>query len=315
MRRPYRPEMADPTRKMDKTTVCPQDGRVAIAEGFPGQRLRVLPRPMIVDALSQPGTSHLVATDCGYFPEARAHAMSRPAPIDQAVVLICTSGRGWCRIDETTHSVEQNQVVVIPPGTSHAYGSDSADPWTLWWLHVDGRDLHEFLVAARMTAAAPVRTLADTYRVVSLVEEVLQQMERDISTASLLAASGAAWHLLAVLASSATSARSRRSVIDESRDYLRSHLTERITVGHLAARAKLSQSHFAALFREQVGFPVLQYQTQLRMARARELLDTTDLPVATIANAVGYQDEFYFSRQFRTVHGTTALRYRAQHKG
>ncbi|WP_172582156.1 helix-turn-helix domain-containing protein [Subtercola boreus] len=307
--------MADLTGKMDKTTVRAEDGRMAIAEGFPGQRLQVLPRPMIVEALSQPGTSHLVATDCGYFPEARAHGMSRSAPIDQAVVLICTSGRGWCRIDETTHGVEQNQVVVIPPGTSHAYASDTSDPWTLWWLHVDGRDLHEFLVAARMTASAPVRTLDDTYRVVSLAEEVLQQMERDISTASLLLASGAAWHLLAVLASSATSARSRMSVIDEARDYLRSHLTERISIGHLAERATLSPSHFAALFREQVGFPVLKYQTQMRMARARELLDTTDMPIATIANTVGYQDEFYFSRQFRTVHGTTALRYRAQHKG
>ncbi|WP_172582772.1 AraC family transcriptional regulator [Subtercola boreus] len=288
---------------------------MSIAEGFPGQRLRVLPRPIITEALQQPGTSHLVATDCGYFPEARAHGMSRARPIEQAVILICTNGRGWCRVDDTQHSVAENQVVVIPPGTQHAYGSDATDPWTLWWLHVDGRDLPEFLTAARMTSSAPVRTLANTYRVVELVEEVLQQMEGDISTASLLAASGAAWHLLAVLASSATSARSRNTVVDEARDYLRSHLTERVSVAELAARASLSPSHFAALFKEHVGFPVLQYQTQLRMARARELLDTTSLPVARIANAVGYRDEFYFSRQFRSVHGTTALRYRAQHKG
>jgi AraC-like DNA-binding protein len=51
------------------------------------------------------------------------------------------------------------------------------------------------------------------------------------------------------------------------------------------------------------------------MARARELLDPPELPVASIAATVGYPDAFYFSRQFRAVHGTTPLRYRAQHKG
>ena len=288
---------------------------MAIAEGFPGQRLLVLPRPRVREALLEPGTSHLVVTDCGYFPEARAHGMTRITPIDQAVVIVCTKGAGWVRVGDTTHPVTAGQVVVIPPTDLHSYGSTPDDPWTLWWLHVDGRDLPEFLAAAGMTAASPVRTLDDVYRVVALVEEVVQLMERDVSRASLLAASGAAWHLLALLASAASAGNQQSTVIDQAKSYLRSHLAERITVADLAARAQLSPSHFAALFRQRVGFPVLQYQTQLRMARARELLDTTELPVGGIALEVGYADPFYFSRQFHAIHGVTARSYRAQRKG
>lgn len=288
---------------------------MVIADGFPGQRLFVLPRPRVREALQQPGTRHLLVTDCGYFPEARSHGLQRIEPIDQAVIIVCTSGTGWCTLDGVTHAIEKGQVLVLPPQVPHAYGSEQDDPWTVWWLHLNGSDVSEFLAASEFTVASPARTVSDVYRLVTLVEDVVQQMERDLGSANLLAASGAAWHLLALLTSGAGAPTAQTTVIDRAKSYLRSNLSDRVSVTELAGMARLSPSHFATLFRTQVGLPVLQYQTQLRMARARELLDTTDLPVARIAEGIGYADPFYFSRQFRAVHGTTAQQYRAQRKG
>jgi transcriptional regulator GlxA family with amidase domain len=51
------------------------------------------------------------------------------------------------------------------------------------------------------------------------------------------------------------------------------------------------------------------------MDHARELLDTTDLPIGAVARSVGYRDPFYFARHFRLIHGQTASQYRDQHKG
>jgi len=295
--------------------IVPHTRRMVIAEGFPGQRLLVLPRPTMRSALQRPGTSHLVVTDCGYFPEARAHGMTRHAGIDQAIVITCTKGRGWCVIDGVEHTVLPGQVLIIHPGLPHSYGADPDDPWTLWWLHVAGRDLGEFLRAVGMSPATPVRAVSDIYRVVALVEEVVHWMGEDSTWENLVAASGAAWHLMALLSADRQPSGSRASAVDLAREYLRNHLAERVAVSDLAAMASVSASHFAALFKEQVGMPVLQYQTQLRMARARELLDTTTWDVARIAAEVGYQDSFYFSRLFRRIHGTPPRGYRAQDKG
>ncbi|BBE24321.1 hypothetical protein MN0502_32040 [Arthrobacter sp. MN05-02] len=205
---------------------------------------------------------------------------------------------------------------MLPPDHPHAYGADEENPWTLWWLHVAGRDLSEFLDAADMTMNAPVRDLPDLYGIVALVTEVVQRMERDSTNASLLAAAGAAWHVMALLASArSTSSSARNALIDEAAAYLRAHYLERTSVAELAARANLSPSHFAALFAKQIGEPVLRYQTQLRMTHARELLDTTGYSIARVGELVGYSDGFYFSRQFREVHGMTARQYRAQNKG
>jgi AraC family transcriptional regulator of arabinose operon len=307
--------MPEAAEKLDKPTAVGDDGPVVIAEGFPGQRLVVLPRSQVDDALRRPGTSQLVVTDCGYYPEARAHGMHRPDPVAQAVVLVCTSGAGWCRVGGEPHDVGAGQVVVIPPGSPHSYGSSASDPWTLWWLHVDGADLTGLLESTGFTAAAPVRQLADPFRVVDLINEAVSRLEHDVDPRSLLAASGAAWHLLTLLVSADTARRVRNPGVDAARAYLRDNFATRISVQELADRAALSPSHFSALFRQQVGISVLKYHTQLRMTRARELLDTTDLPVAQIAQQVGYDDPFYFTRQFKAVHGLTALHYRRQHKG
>jgi len=275
----------------------------------------VLPRPRVREALQLPGTAHLVVTDCGYFPEAQSHGRSRPVPIAQAVVIVCAKGSGWCETDAGRFDVGAGQVIILPPGRPHSYGTDAGDPWTLWWLHVAGRDLPAFLAAAGMTAEAPVRALSDVYRVVALVAEVLQWMERDQTIASLLAASGAAWHLMTLLASDRVTRNPRSGSIDQAAEFLREHIDERVDVAQLAAMVRLSPSHFAALFKKQIGYPVLQYQTQLRMARAREVLDTTELPIAQVAAIAGYADSFYFARQFKRLHGVTPFRYRAQHKG
>ena len=57
-------------------------------------------------------------------------------------------------------------------------------------------------------------------------------------------------------------------------------------------------------------FDVTGEQRADGLARASELLVTTDMPVSEIAQSVGYADPFYFSRQFRSVRGCSPTRFR-----
>lgn len=287
---------------------------MSIPDGFPGQKLIVLPRPLVTASLTRPGTAHLVVTDCGYFPQARAHGRARPEGVDQAIVMVCAKGRGWAELNGQRHLVRPGEVLVIPPSTAHSYGADPDDPWTLWWVHVTGPDLAELLRSSRLTAQSPVREVGDPFRVMALMAEIVRTLERDTTDRNLLMASGAAWHLLAVL-SAGSHAPGTSSAVDNAREYLRDHFVDQVSVSELAAMASMSASHFAASFRARFGVSVLRYQTELRMAQARQLLDMTDLPIATIAEQVGYPDPFYFSRKFTSIHGTPPRQYRAEKKG
>jgi AraC family transcriptional regulator of arabinose operon len=285
-------------------------------QGFAGERISVLPRPLVRESLARPLTARLLVTDCGYFPSAADHLRSRPTGSEQAIVIVCVDGGGWCRLPSGTHRVRAGQALIIPPGVPHSYGAATGRPWTIWWLHLAGADATELIDAAGVGPGRPVVQVGDVYRVVALADDVLRRMELDDSVRGTKAAAGAAWHLLALLVADQTHApASRYDTIEQAQRYLRGRVGQRVSVAELAALARLSPSHFAALFRRATGAGVLQYQTRLRMARARELLDTTDLPITVIARSLGYADPFYFSRRFRAVHGVTAGRYRAQHKG
>jgi len=57
------------------------------SEGFSGQRIAVLPRRVVADALGYDLLRPLLPTDIGYFPKAAGHFMQRPAGIDQAIFI------------------------------------------------------------------------------------------------------------------------------------------------------------------------------------------------------------------------------------
>jgi len=288
---------------------------VAVREGFPGQKLVVVPRPQVVAALNSAVTDQLLPTDAGYFPKARAHGVTRERGIRSAVVIVCVGGAGWCTVSGEGHEVRAGQVVVLPPGLPHSYGASGEDPWTLWWVHVAGVQLPSVLQRGRFTADAPVREVGDLFQAVTLIEEIVESLTSDPTSSGLLDGVGATWHLMTSLSRSKLTSGTRAEVIERARRIIHDRPAQRHSVASLASMAGMSESHFAALFKAQVGSPVGSYQTGVRMSLARTLLDTTPRPVSEVAAETGYTDPFYFSRQFKLVHGMTPLAYRRHAKG
>ena len=283
-----------------------------LPDGFPGQRMHVLPTPLVAEASGRPPTSMLLVTDAGYFPHAAQHGRIRRSGTSQAIVICCADGTGWCELAGRRHRVGPHQVLVIPPGVPHRYQADPDQPWSIWWLHVRGSDLDDLLAAIGLTPKAPVATLGDPYRAFTLLESVCDDLARDETSASLAAAAGAAWHLLALLAAERGGRSRDRQPIARAQAHLREHLAAPVSVPVLADLVGFSPSHFSARFRSVTGFSVLDYVKRLRMARSRQLLITSEHSVAEIAAAVGYRDPFYFSRQFHEVNGQSPRDFRRQ---
>lgn len=83
------------------------------------------------------------------------------------------------------------------------------------------------------------------------------------------------------------------------------------TVHSMARESGLSRSAFADRFRTVVGQPPLQYVTEIRMQKASELLESTDVPVKRIASLVGYESVSAFSSAFKRRFGWPPISMRA----
>ena len=81
----------------------------------------------------------------------------------------------------------------------------------------------------------------------------------------------------------------------------------------LADKACMSKDHYIRVFKHETGETPNAYITKRKMEKAELALLTSDLPVKSIADLLGYDDYSYFNRIFRKNSGMTPLQYRASH--
>lgn len=92
--------------------------------------------------------------------------------------------------------------------------------------------------------------------------------------------------------------------------WLQATAAQTVSLAEMAARAGLEARTFERRFRRATGQRPTEYRQALRVARARELLESSTLPIARIAWDVGYADEAAFRKVFRRVVGLSPGAYR-----
>jgi len=102
-----------------------------------------------------------------------------------------------------------------------------------------------------------------------------------------------------------------RERLKRVRDYIETHLDDRLTLTDLAGVACLSPYHFSRSFKQAVGVGPQRYVMQRRLERAKTLMRRTKQPLALIAQEAGFTDQSHLTLIFRREMGVTPGRYRA----
>ncbi len=95
-------------------------------------------------------------------------------------------------------------------------------------------------------------------------------------------------------------------------DYIRRNLRDDVSLETLAALAGLSPNYFLGAFREVTGQTPHRYVTELRIARACELLRDPHRPITEVSLAVGFSSQSHLTEVFRRTLKTTPAAYRRQ---
>lgn len=93
-------------------------------------------------------------------------------------------------------------------------------------------------------------------------------------------------------------------------EWAREHLSEPLSLDTLADVAKMSRRTFTRRFREATGTTVTKWLNAERVARAQQLLETTDLPIERITSEVGFGTTLALRQQFSAQLGMSPSHYR-----
>jgi AraC-like DNA-binding protein len=96
--------------------------------------------------------------------------------------------------------------------------------------------------------------------------------------------------------------------------YIEDHFAEPLTVLTVAEQFYITPSYLSHFFKKHSGKSVMAHLSEIRVIKAKLLLEQTDLPIGSIAGKVGFDDINYFSRKFKQFCGVTPGRYRNNFK-
>jgi len=214
-------------------------------------------------------------------------------------------------VDGVEYPLHPGGLVIVPPGIEH-HAYSRTRRITLVSTHVEctlpgGQDVFELLVPPRYQHV-PRNCALDRY----IRGAALEYQRAQAETTQLLPL----WSPLICnelfrhcAQRSTLHYRTTDPFIAGMLEDIGRRIAEPVTLAQLAQRSGFSAQHLNRVFQRTLGVTPLQYLARTRMERAAELLREGRLTVGAVAAAVGFDDPYYFSRQFSQHFGVSPSRF------
>lgn len=292
-----------------------------IREGFAGQDMFVIPRPVLSEASRHPLVRSSYPTDIGWFPSAAHHYRERTVGSDQDHLMMCVGGHGYAIIDGQEAHLKSGELLIIPRNTQHTYWAAPDEPWSIYWVHFLGDDAGYYVDRIPRTGQPVPIDAAAQKEAERLFRYCLDALYEGYGLPTLIYAAQSVQHILSLLLYRNQALpmeqrkRHRCRSLDSIVEFMQVNMRESMRLEDFAREAGMSVSHFSELFRVQTGQSPMSYFIDVRIRHAARLLDLSTQPVKSVAIECGYRDPYYFSRVFKKVMGSSPDRYRAIKKG
>ena len=228
-------------------------------------------------------------------------------------LILCLRGSGWTRIDGHLHKVEQGDLVWINCHHPHEHGAVPEDPWEVYWLRIEGPRLAQISEMLGVRGSPVIRGL-DLDEACRLFTELFEMLAGKSPGAPARIHA----HVAQVLSLAFNARQQSGSVppeipvpLQRSVERMKLFYFEPHSVESLSQAAGLSPTHFSRLFKKSFGTSPIDWLRRERISQAkRRLVDTKDA-IKEIAEPVGYNDRYFFSKDFKKHTGLTPNQFRA----
>ncbi|MEP7258807.1 MAG: AraC family transcriptional regulator, partial [Flavitalea sp.] len=186
--------------------------------------------------------------------------------------------------------------------------------WTIYWMHFKGKIAESICESIIKKFNGYKGSVNYSPKRISLFEEIYSNLERGYSNDNITYANMCFWHFIASFRFdnkfNYISGEIKSEVSTIAIDFMQQHLDRILSLTEIARKVNLSVSHFVAIFHKKTGFAPIEYFNYLKIQKACQYLQFTQDRINEIANHLGIQDSYYFSRLFKKLMGISPNEYR-----
>ena len=259
--------------------------------------------------------NYIRVTCCGYFKYMTVSShIKRPAGMRQDYQLLyIMQGKMTHYFDGKPEYAGRGSLVMYPPLVPNDYFYDHRDTPEVYWVHFTGTGAEE-CVRRLGFHNCRICDIGHNEESAGLFQKIIEEMQLQTVTFRQFAA---AYFLLLtarmerqrnILAEGHKDLRNEK--IWKALDRMHRNPANPLSIEEYADECLMSPSWFVHSFKRLTGKSPLQYQAEIRIGQAREMLTGTALSVSEIASMLSYNDIYSFSKAFKKQTGKSPLQFR-----
>lgn len=281
-------------------------------DGFDGEICVVVPPIVVKQNSSGEISGNFYVSDIGYFPKAKHHFRQREQGCNQHILIHCVDGRGEVSIGKDVYHVQANEYILIPAHVAHTYQADHKNPWTIYWIHFNGRHAASIVNGIYQNVLNNKNSFVFGEEIKSIFEKMCTLLSKGYGREIMECISMTLPYFLSsyLHRDASSNWKSDTDIINCSILYLKSNLNTKISLKEIAENSHLSISHFSKLFKAKTGYSPIEYLNHLKVQNACYMLQFSDSRISEISFNLGFEDQYYFSRLFKDHMGVSPSHYR-----
>ncbi|MGV3011163.1 AraC family transcriptional regulator [Streptococcus thoraltensis] len=230
-----------------------------------------------------------------------------PSIRETYVLHYITQGRGKFYYKDQVIDLTAGDLFLLKPNELTFYQADSQEPWSYYWLGLSGNKIADYFRYSQIEDLAFLRRDAskDKIRLHQLIENLVQTASQITLTSSNLHLLASIYEILFQLAQEAPSSQptdrssSNQLYLDAKHIIETRYSLTELTIQSIANELSINRSYLTTVFKHHQQQSPKEYLLQIRMQRAKQLIETTKESIKVVAISVGFSDALYFSKTFK----------------
>jgi len=239
--------------------------------------------------------------------------------LNEYQVIYITSGKGIFESDRCRQQeIKAGTIILLFPGERHRYRPLAETGWDEYWVGMKGPILDNLLQEGFFTPERPCLSIGFQESMLQLFHLIIEKTKQENPGSQPLIA-GAALQLMGSIhyqvRQQTAGNKDKEALMNQARLLFRSNISAHYSPEQAAEELQVGYSWFRKEFKKYTGLSPFQYYIQLKIEKARELLNDPAVSVKEIAYDLKFDSSFYFSRLFKEKTGFTPTEYRKRTQG
>lgn len=232
--------------------------------------------------------------------------------LNEYQIIYVTKGQGVFETMGRKYQVAPGSIMMVFPGVRHFYKPVYEIGWMEHWVGFRGSHFNNLVKQGFISPENPFHEIGLQNNVLECFSNIVEEV-RDQKPLYQIKASSKILALLAeVLALERRKAQPTHSeqLVERAKFVMEENIYDDIDLNNIGERLGVSTSHLNEVFKTYTSMTPYQYFIHIKMHMAKILLEKGDLSVKEVAFRLGFEDQYHFSKLFKSKTGIAPSRWK-----